>query len=123
MSKTHTDVNQAKRLAEILPLNSADCFYRRFTDHYNTAQYTLEMYPYNKGADKKHDLPCWSLALLLDMLKDNIKIEKTQLDQSDIFTYSIIGDGYDYKTHEHEELIDACYEMIVKLHEKNELVI
>lgn len=123
MSKTHTDVNQAKRLAEILPLNSADCFYRRFTDHYNIAQYTLETYPYNKGADKKHDLPCWSLAALLDVLKDNIKIEKTGLDQSDTFTYSIIGDGYDYKTHEHEELIDACYEMIVKLHEKNELVI
>lgn len=123
MSKTHTDVNQAKRLAEILPLISADCFYRHFTDHYNIAQYTLETYPYNKGADKKHDLPCWSLAALLDVLKDNIKIEKTGLDQSDTFTYSIIGDGYDYKTHEHEELIDACYEMIVKLHEKNELVI
>lgn len=121
--KNYTDFVQCKKLIEILPLNSADCFYRRFTNHYNAAQYTLEMYPYNKGADKKHDLPCWSLALLLDMLKDNIKIEKTQLDQSDIFTYSIIGDGYDYKTHEHEELIDACYEMIVKLHEKSELVL
>lgn len=121
--KTFTDLEQSKKLLDILPLDSADCFYRRFADNYNTIQYTLEIYPYNKGADKIHDLPCWSLATLLDILKDNIKIEKTLLDQSDIFTYSIIGDGYDYKTHEHEELIDACYEMIVKLHEKNELVL
>jgi len=121
--KNYTDFVQCKKLAEILPLDSADCFYRHFVNHYNAIQYTLEIYPYNKGADKIHDLPCWSLAALLDILKDNIKIEKTGLDQSDMFTYSIIGDGYDYKTHEHEELIDACYEMIVKLHEKNELVI
>jgi len=75
MSKTHTDYEQSKRLAEILPLNSADCFYRRFTNHYNAAQYTLEMYPYNKGADKKHDLPCWSLASLLDVLPKEVNIE------------------------------------------------
>lgn len=121
--KSYVYLDQAKKLAEILPVESADYFYRRFVDHYNAVQYTLETYSYNKGADKNNDLPCWSLAALLDMLKDNIKIEKTQLDQSDIFTYSIIGNGYDYKTYEHEELIDACYEMIVKLHEKNELVL
>ena len=122
--KSYTDIEQSKKLVKILPLDSSDMCYRkgRFTDKYlpdlKCYKYARELY-----AGYIKIIPAWSLAVLLDMLKDNIKIEKTLLGQSDIFTYSIIGDGYDYKTHEHEELIDACYEMIVKLHEKNELVI
>jgi len=114
--KSYTDINQSKKLAEILPLESADmCI-----NSTNPYMITHELRPYG-GFDNEHD-PCWSLAALLDVLKDNIKIEKTQLDQSDIFTYSIVGDGYNYRTYEHEELIDACVEMIVKLHESNKLV-
>jgi hypothetical protein len=66
--KSYTDLDQSCILADILLLDSADCFYRRFVDNYNAIQYTLEMYPYNKGADKIHDLPCWSLSALLDAL-------------------------------------------------------
>lgn len=122
--KNYTDFVQSKKLAEILPIESADMSYRKgeFTDKYlpdlKDYKYARELY-----ADYIKIIPCWSLSALLDILKDNIKIEKTGLDQSDMFTYSIAGDGYDYKTYEHKELIDACYEMIVKLHEKNELVI
>lgn len=121
--KSYTDLEQSRKLAEILPLGSTDMHY-----HYDNDFGELESIPTITEEDDHFvlfpkDVRCWSLAVLLDMLKDNIKIEKTQLDQSDIFTYSIIGNGYDYKTYEHEELIDACYEMIVKLHEKNELVL
>lgn len=122
--KSYTDLNQAKKLAKILPLKSANMSYikREFSDKYlpnlKCYKYARELY-----ADYIKIIPCWSLSALLDMLKDNIKIEKTQLGQSDTFTYSIIGNGYDYKTYEHEELIDACYEMIVKLYRKNELVL
>jgi hypothetical protein len=120
--KTFTDLEQSKKLTEILPLESADMGYiPSAEDDDGNTLYTAE---YKSEVIFDEDcIPCWSLAALLDILKDNIKIEKTGLDQSDIFTYSIIGDGYDYKTYEHRELIDACYEMIVKLHEKNELVI
>lgn len=123
-TKICTDIEQSKKLVKILPLDSADmCYIKgRFTDKYlpdlKCYKYARELY-----ADYIKIIPCWSLATLLDILKDNIKIEKTELDQSDMFTYSIVGDGYNYKTYEYKELIDACYEMIVKLHEKNELVL
>lgn len=121
--KSYTDFVQCKKLAEILPLDSADMVFA-YCDSFD--EYTI--FPRVLESSEnfniyERDIPCWSLAALLDMLKDNIKIEKTGFDQSDMFTYSIIGDGYDYKTYEHKELIDACYEMIVKLHEKNELVL
>lgn len=122
--KNYTDFVQCKKLAEILPIESADMSYRKgeFTDKYLPAlkgyKYARELY-----ADYIKIIPCWSLSALLDILKDNIKIEKTGLDQSDMFTYSIVGDGYDYKTYEHKELIDACYEMIVKLDRLNKLVL
>ena len=121
--KNYTDFVQCKKLAEILPLDSADMVfaYCDSFDEYATFPRVLESSENFNIYER--DIPCWSLASLLDMLKDNIKIEKTQLDQSDMFTYSIIGDGYNYKTYEHKELIDACYEMIVKLYDWNELVL
>ena len=120
MSKTWTSLDQARKLTEILPLESADMCYIN-----GKAQLGFLYEEYKELGDSilQEYEPCWSLSSLLDILKDNIKIEKTQLDQSDMFTYSIIGDGYDYKTYEHEELIDACYEMIIELHKKNKLVL
>lgn len=118
--KTFTDLEQSKKLFEFLSHKNADLAYlakdERGIEYFEDPSVI-------DGTLGETDVPCWSLAALLDMLKDNIKIEKTGFDQLDMFTYSIIGDGYDYKTYEHKELIDACYEMIVKLHEKNELVL
>lgn len=111
--KSHTDIEQSKKLAEILPIESADMYYRdwkRMTKYIHIA---------HVGSADEKDLPCWSLAALLDVIKDDIKIEKTLFDQSDMFTYSIIGDCCEYRTYEHEELVDACVEMIVKLKEKD----
>lgn len=118
--KSYADIDQARKLAEILPLESADMCYIKGKAHLG---FLYEEYKECGDTVLQEYEPCWSLASLLDILKDNIKIEKTGLDQSDMFTYSIIGDGYDYKTYEHKELIDACYEMIVKLHRLNKLVL
>ena len=120
--KAYTDLEQSKKLAKILPLESADMSFVEKGNAKHTwydAENTRITTPY----EKKYYVPCWSLAALLDVIEDNIKIEKLAFDLSGIFTYSIIGDGYDYRTCEHEELVDACYEMIVKLHELNLLVI
>lgn len=118
--KSYVDLNQSRRLAEILPLESADMCYIKGKAHLG---FLYEEYKEFGDSILQEYEPCWSLAALLDILKDNINIKKTGLDQSDMFTYSIIGDGYDYKTYEHKELIDACYEMIVKLHRLNKLVL
>lgn len=123
--KSYTDLEQSERLAKILPLESADMSY---TLDFDSVKYEISTISYKSWVVPKYAesykgfnqvLPCWSLAALLDVLKDDIKIEKTLFDQSDMFTYSILGDAYEYRTYEHENLIDACVEMIIKLKELN----
>ena len=129
--KAFTDIEQSKKLAKILPIESADMRYGYIAPYdYSDRMYDggYDEIPYPKDFLKKNpnfseneydgELPAWSLAALLELIQDDIKIEKTLFDQSDLFTYSITSDTFEYKTYEHEELIDACYEMIVKLKEK-----
>ena len=121
--KTFTDLEQSKKLVDILPLDSPDCFYRRFVDNYNAIQYTLEMCPYSKGADKIYDLPCWSLAALLDVLpriehlRPSIDLNP-KLDSNEVAIYYHSEDSpYIVR----DNLIDAAFEMICWLKENNEL--
>lgn len=107
--KAFTDIEQSKKLAKILPHESADMCYNDGELRIGYAQLAIERDDY---------FPCWSLAALLNIIQDDIKIEKTLFDQSDLFTYSITSDTFEYKTYEHKELIDACVEMIIKLKEK-----
>lgn len=121
--KNCTDLQQSKRLIEILPIESADNVIVSigYNDGVKTVIMPKETLDIIKTpfSDIRKITPCWSLVALLDVLQDNIKIEKTLFDQSNMFTYSILGDGYEYRTYEHKNLINACYEMIVKLHEQN----
>jgi len=57
----------------------------------------------------------------LNLIQDDIKIEKTLFDQSDMFTHSIIGDAYEYRSHEHKNLVDAAFEMVCWLKENNKI--
>lgn len=113
MAKICTSLEQSKKLAEILPLESADMYYTKDS----LEDYYCPIPLIGKYSEMHNQVPAWSLAALLDMLQDNIKIEKILFDQSNMFTYSILGVDYGYRTYEHENLIDACYEMIVKLNE------
>lgn len=115
--KSYTDLEQSERLAKILPLESADMALCSKVQPLMT-DYISAKKKFSNAGEIPID-PCWSLAALLDVLKDDIKIEKTLFDQSDMFTYSILGDAYEYRTYEHENLIDACVEMIIKLKELN----
>ena len=113
MTKICTSIEQIKKLVEILPIESADMHY----DKHSLENYYCPIPLIGKYSAIHDQIPCWSLAALLDMMQDNIKIEKILFDQSNMFTYSIVGYDYGYRTYEHENLIDACYEMIVKLNE------
>ena len=56
--KSFTDIEQSKKLAEILPVESADMFYRD-----NEIDVKL-MWEHNA---QKVTNPCWSLAALLEL--------------------------------------------------------
>ena len=98
--KSYTDIEQSKKLEEILPLESADMYH---------SNHPL------KRIDIKY-LPCWSLAALIDILPilDNRSpvISKTFDGKYKVFYHEsgIVTSDYDNP-------VDACYNMILKLYE------
>lgn len=120
--KTHSDIPQSKKLVEFLPLESADMYYEP------SAGFRTEPSEVKFG-DIEYAHPrsirCWSLAALLDILEQvkeiknqrvtilvdryagghwYVELLKVQDERSVLFEHS-------------KELVDACYEMVLKLHE------
>ena len=130
--KSYTDLDQSKKLAEILPLESADMYFNIAPDE----GYSIEViqdsgfiYHQFENTEDFNDcqyLPCWSLAALLDVLESEIDGE-----EGETYQLNIEKDGtwwniwymeqYDeanpIETESTEDLVDACVEMILKLHE------
>ena len=131
--KSYTDLEQSKKLAEILPTESADMYY--FLDptpagniyHIVTPQIDFGVKTkepeYNKG-----DIPCWSLAALLEQLPyevcdDDGNSVYLQINKEDD-VYQLLytdpyGDFESIETDRYEHFVDACVAMIEKLHELN----
>lgn len=131
--KSYTDIEQSHKLAEILPIESADMAWCNnsikgvnYTDKFSANLYTVkEMQDvFNEalhGWDKYWELiPCWSLAALLDILPCNLKlvlaINDFQGERKEKYVIgSVEHDKYDCYA---DNPIDACYEMILKLNKQ-----
>lgn len=117
--KIATDLEQSKRLAEILPLESADMVYT-ITNGYHTPWIRIEKI----DALDKDDVCAWSLASLLDVLHDeittkdgyeyNLRIVKDGV-RYFLFYEDSCGEKDDIDTDYHDNLVDAVYELILKL--------
>ena len=134
--KSYTNLEQSKKLAEILPIESADMHYNNasikginYVDEYraelmdyNTAQKVLSKYLINPMFEI---IPCWSLAALLDAIPKHLKGDNVlRIDISETDTsiwYDEIGCGVNSNLPDitMESIVDVCYEMIIKLHELN----
>ena len=122
--KSYTDLEQSKKLAEILPLESADMHYVLIDTEKNIYSEGLGHY-----IGILPSIHCWSLAALLEHLDDTITDENgndyllemhKELDGKYCLSYHdrwgyVDGLESDY----HDEMVDACVELIVKLKEKN----
>ena len=109
--KSYTDIKQSKRLVEFLPLESADMCYRIVAYNPND---THVYQPYCFCGTLESDIPCWSLAALLSVLHDYTLQTNTD---GTVFVVCeskkpMISDAYDNP-------VDACCELILKLHELN----
>ena len=114
--KSYTDLAQSKKLAEILPLESADMvIWGKDLDSIvaTDAQWFM------KGLkDRKINyIPCWSLAALLGVLP-LVDFTTPQLIGTPKTLYRCMYND-DLKSHAYDTPVDACYEMILKLHELN----
>ena len=116
--KSYTDLEQSKKLAEILPLESADMFH--FIHEVDTVGFG-----YKKDAEEFYSktefeyIPCWSLAALLGVLPKGTRLLKSTNISSvnDTKYHCDCPKGNIDKWFDNP--IDACYKMIIELHEKN----
>lgn len=122
--KSYTDLEQSKKLAEILPLESADLHYK-VSKIFNDSQ--IYIIPYSelgrfKNNEYEYCVPCWSLAVLLNILVSNTNQVRISGSSgywvceplfADINKYSGFMDA--------NNLVDACVEMIVRLKENGKI--
>ncbi len=117
--KAFTDISQSKKLAEILPLESADMFWLVLGNTPRVHVLTEPLSNYSQW----ESYPCWSLAVLISVLPDTINGTYCRL------TIDKGGDVYNISYEDflskkililytEYSLIDACYKMIIKLKEK-----
>ncbi len=108
--KSYSDLEQSRKLAVILPTESADMYYGYGKDK-------PEFLPVSDADVKCLSIPCWSLAKLLDILKDKITFGGAS-DKEWFVSYTTKNPTkvlFIYKSN----LVDACIAMIIKLKELN----
>jgi hypothetical protein len=118
--KSYTDLEQSKKLAEILPLESADMYYEEICNlpkaingNYILHNQCMEDKDYKKLSNPVLS-PAWSLAALLSVLPDYALQTNTD---GTVFVVCdskkpMISDSF-------SNPVDACVAIIEKLHELN----
>ena len=137
--KICTDLEQSKKLAEILPIESADMMWDDWSLIDEGWKSIVGYYPDIEKDYGRKCYPAWSLAALIDMLPNEIstgenfadkyQIDIRKYDWEDGTTWYQIAYGNDrgrsgewhdmINTGEKENIIDCCYQMILKLKERN----
>lgn len=115
--KPYTDLEQSKKLAEILPFESADQTWERIAIAGANLDVPEEMQYIHKGdipfiRSKNIGAPCWSLAALLEIIRNNGRYELQMYEGG----YYFEANGF--ITESYFNPVDACYEMVLKLHEQ-----
>ena len=122
--KSYTDLDQSKKLARILPLESADMYWWS-----SGKRYYIEAMDDGDFNEKEGHVRAWSLAALLEQLPyevcddDGVSWYLKMDKGDDVYQLIYIKNNYGFTenihTDMHEHFVDACYELILKLHELN----
>ena len=139
--KAFTDINQSRKLVEILPPESADMWWREVS--YGFYHIEAEI-PKGWYDEPPKGIPCWSLAALFNIIPKHIKQNDGRTYRFRIFNddgiviqrwgCSYVAEDYHnraeylsdpnlkYPTNiysgKYEDILDACVEMILKLNEQ-----
>jgi hypothetical protein len=123
--KSFTSLEQSKKLAEFLPLESADMYYCYGMD-IHTQKCDYDTVPTIIDADNQIDIcdiPCWSLASLLSVLPKRIELEGVAYELSiylnGLYYWNVNNGNLLLEVKGKDNLVDACVDMIEKLHELN----
>lgn len=131
--KSCTDIEQSKKLVEILPLESADMYYQYVLPKSDKIKHNPEIGNpvnalkwYNKGYTMsgkepvtldEYCIPCWSLTALLNVLPNGIDIIKEEADTENERYMCILGINDNIISTFADNPVDACFEVILKLKE------
>jgi len=120
--KSYTNLEQSQKLAEILPVESADMFLAL-----NGTQPVMSKYIDNGFVTADNTaIPCWSLAALIDALPLGTDIHNITDGHKIYYYVEIYSKEISMKlrrmnkakiclsSERHENLVDACVEMILK---------
>lgn len=126
--KSYTDIEQSRKLAEILPLESSDGFWQYhdkwcsegdewegYEDYPRAEPYLEYTRKENEWKEDKSDIPCWSLTALLGVLP-LVDFTTPQLIGTPKTLYRCIYSD-NLKSHAYDNAVDACVAMIENLHE------
>ena len=123
--KSYTDLEQSKKLAKVLPLESADMFYNEepedetYPKDIVDTEYPMVIRESHKHLLEEYGIPCWSLAALLYVIPERIiKNYYAPNLQKENGKYSIAY-GDDELLCIADNPVDACVAMIEKLNELN----
>jgi hypothetical protein len=123
--KSYTDFSQSKILSKLLSYESADMYYSKHDTIYADTLYDscdIQFF------QMREYIPCWSLAALLNEISEVINFND---DENDYALKILKENGLYYLSYDNplehgkieiepqDNLIDAGYEMIIKLHELN----
>ena len=119
--KSYTSLEQSHKLAEILPIESADMYYwLAWSGGVSKEKKNIpKVGTPNKDAIRTYWCPCWSLAALLDVLPNDTDIVKAEADTENEKYMCTAGVKYDIISTFANNSVDACYELILKLKEMN----
>lgn len=126
--KTYTDLEQSKELAKFLPLESADMCYSTWAIVSEDGEFIVSVNQQGETIEELQKeygnqiIPCWSLAALLECLnKIKPQVYTPILFPSEgkwILQFAEYSHGNVCEV-SCDNPVDACYEMILKLHEQN----
>jgi len=111
--KAYTDLEQSKKLAEILPIESADMYYHPYPNDEDW----YDIPNFGEADLKFNQLPCWSLAALLDN-NSQVKLDSIKQYNKKLWRCCAYFASNWHNSDWYDNLIDACVKMIVELKEK-----
>ena len=107
--KSYTSLEQSKKLAEILSPETADmCYNKHSLENYYSPTPNIGKY-----SVIHNQIPCWSVAALLEVIRNNGRYELQMYEGG----YYFEANGFMAESYFNP--VDACVEMIVKLHKLN----
>ena len=125
--KAYTDIEQSKKLAEILPVESADMYWfvpadneGEFIEKVELIRYKSDYNMFDKITDWDDTpyVPCWSLTALLNTIIIEHYLHRYLTESGKVYRVETLYTG---NSKSYDNPIDAVFEMICLLKENDKL--